>query len=163
MLIYLLRHGRAEDGFGMRDEDRALTEDGWQRLREAAPAWARLVEPLELVCQSPLRRAQETASVLIESVRGERRVQTEEALRPSGSIDATLGLIVGAQQAGCATLAFVGHEPHLGCLLGALLTGEERRSIPLKKGMLVAVELPTASLIGELRFSLTQKAAADLE
>ena len=55
------------------------------------------------------------------------------------------------------------YELHLGAC-DALLTGDEVRSIPLKKGMLVAIELHgSASLVGELRFSLTQKAAAELE
>jgi phosphohistidine phosphatase SixA len=57
----------------------------------------------------------------------------------------------------------VGHEPNLGYLLGLLLTGHPRQPIPLKKGMLVGVETESgASLIAALRFSLTQKAAAQL-
>lgn len=164
MLIYLLRHGRAEDGFGMRDEDRALTEDGWERLQRAAPAWERLVEPLQVIYVSPLRRAQETASVLVGIVRGDPELKTDPALVPGGNIREALQRIGDEEAAGHRNIAFVGHEPHLGCLLGALLTGDEYRSIPLKKGMLVAVELESAaSSVGELRFSLTQRAAAELE
>lgn len=163
MLIYLLRHGRAEDGFGMPDGDRALTADGRKRLADAAPAWRRLVEPLQVVYVSPLRRARETASVLVDAVRGDPELEVDSALVPGGRIDDGLQLVQAAAAAGRTAIAFVGHEPHLGCLLGALLTGPEGRAIPLKKGMLVAVELPSAaSLIGELRFSLTQRAAAEL-
>lgn len=163
MLIYLLRHGRAESGYGMRDEERALTEDGWERLRAAAPAWRRLVEPLQVVFQSPLRRAQETASVLVEAVGSEPDMRIADALEPGGRISEAMRLIEGELTAGTGSIALVGHQPHLGHLLGTLLTGDEHRSIPLDMGMMAAVELPSTSLIGELRFSLTQQAAADLD
>lgn len=163
MLIYLLRHGRAEDGFGMRDEERALTSDGWERLRAAAPAWTRLVKAPQIVFQSPLRRAQESASVLIEAVSGQPDVRTDPALTPGSHIPNAMRLIEAELLGGTESIAFVGHEPHLGYLLGMLLTGDERHSIPFKKGMLAAVEFASTSLIGELRFSLTQKAAANLE
>lgn len=164
MLVYLLRHGRAEDGFGMRDEDRALTPDGWERLRAAAPAWQRLIEPIDVVFVSPLRRAQETAEVLVESTTGAREQRTTAAIVPGGSLQKTLELIETELVQGTPVIAFVGHEPHLGCLLSALITGDEGRSVPLKKGMLVGVELPIrTSLIGELRLSLTQRAAAEFD
>ena len=65
--------------------------------------------------------------------------------------------------AGCPSIAVVGHEPHLGYLLGLLVTGHPRQPIPLKKGMLVGVEtLSSASLVGNLRFALSQRAAGAL-
>ena len=163
MWIYLLRHGRAEEGFGMVDEQRALTPEGWEKLRAAAPVWQRLMEPLELALVSPLRRAQETASVLLEAMTGETEVRTAAVLAPHGDPNDALAMVLDAVRAGTGAAAIVGHEPHLGSLLGLLLTGSPRHAIPLKKGMLVAVELPnTASAIGELRWSLTQRAAAAL-
>jgi phosphohistidine phosphatase SixA len=61
------------------------------------------------------------------------------------------------------SVALVGHEPHLGYLLGALLTGHPRHPIPLKKGMLVGVETETsASLVAALRFALSSKLAGEL-
>lgn len=164
MLIYLLRHGRAEDGFGKPDEERALTSDGEERLRAAAPAWHKLLPPLDVVFQSSLRRAQETAAILLElAVRGSPELRTTDLIAPGGSIRETLRLIEEELASDTTAIAFVGHEPHLGCVLAALLTGDVRRSIPLKKGMLVAVELASrASTIGELRLALPQRVAADL-
>ena len=62
---------------------------------------------------------------------------------------------------GTGSVSLIGHEPHLGCLLGVLLTGQERLSIPLKKGMLVGLRTSgSTSLVASLRFCLSQKAAA---
>ncbi|MCA8976412.1 MAG: histidine phosphatase family protein [Planctomycetes bacterium] len=163
MLIYLLRHGVAEDGFGIDDAERALTEDGWRKLRDAAPAWRRLVEDLDVVVQSPLRRARETAAVLLEAVGGDPKLRTEAMLEPGADPQLAMEFLLAELRSSTDGIALVGHEPHLGALLGLLLTGREHSAVPLKKGMLVAVELarPT-SLIGALKFSLSWKAAARL-
>jgi phosphohistidine phosphatase len=163
MRIYLLRHGRAEDGFGKPDGERALTLDGREKLQAAAAAWRRLIDGLDLVVASPLRRAQETAVVLTGAVLGEPRQRTEALLTPGADPQLALEMLVAEQQQGTNNVALVGHEPHLGGLLGLLLTGEQQRSIALKKGMLVAVDLDSpTSLIGTLVFALGQKAAAAL-
>ncbi|MFO1076659.1 MAG: phosphohistidine phosphatase SixA [Planctomycetota bacterium] len=163
MWIHLLRHGRAEEGFGKPDEQRALTPEGWQKLRASAPTWRRLVVPLQVAFVSPLRRAQETASVLLENVGGDPEVRIDGSLAPHGDAAETLARLLDERRTGTESVAAVGHEPHLGTLLGLLLTGRPSHAIPFKKGMLVAVELrSTASAIAELRWSLTQRAAAEL-
>lgn len=165
MLIYLLRHGIAEDpAAGQGDHERALTDEGWKRLRRAAVAWRQLCEPPAVVLVSPLRRAQETASVLKDAVRGTGELRTEAALVPSAASSMVMKLLEAEQFAGTKCVALVGHEPHLGYVLGLLLTGHPRLAIPLKKGMLVAVETESAaSLVAGLRWSLTQRAAAALD
>ena len=164
MLIYLLRHGIAEDGGGgLRDAERALTDEGWKKLRKAAPAWRRVVEPPQVVFSSPLRRARETASVLVDALELRTDLRIDEAFEPSAPASLAMSLLESEQHSGTGSVAVVGHEPHLGYLLGQLLTGHPRLSIPLKKGMLVAVETEsTASLVAGLRFSLTQRAAGAL-
>ncbi len=164
MHIYLLRHGIAEDaGPGIHDPDRALTEEGWKRLRRAAAAWRRVVETPDVVFVSPLRRAHETASVFVQATGFGGELRTDAALVPEAPPNLCLSLIEAEAWSGKKSLAVIGHEPHLGYLLGLLLTGHPRQPIPLKKGMLVGVETESsASLIAGLRFSLTQKAAAEL-
>lgn len=164
MLIYLLRHGIAEDaGPGVRDHERALTDEGWKKLRRAAPSWRRLCEPPQVVFVSPLRRAQETASVFCDTMGGPGEVRTEAALAPEVGAQVAMALLEAEQLSGTKCVALVGHEPHLGYLLGLLLTGHPRLPIPLKKGMLVGVETESsASLIAGLRFAITQRAAAEL-
>jgi phosphohistidine phosphatase len=164
MHIYLLRHGIAEDASAtVHDRDRALTEDGRKRLQRAAATWRELVEKPEIVFVSPLRRAIETAALFNEAVRFSGEPRVEEALVPAAPPAMCMGLLEGEAWSGTKSVAVVGHEPNLGYLLGLLLTGHPRQPIPLKKGMLVGVETESgASLIAALRFSLTQKAAAQL-
>lgn len=164
MLIYLLRHGTAEDARpGIRDHERALTEDGWKKLRRALPAWQSLCSSPDVVLVSPLRRAQETASVFAEALDCGKAIRTEVCLTPESGVQTAMSMIEAEQHSGTKCLALIGHEPHLGYLLGLLLTGHPRLPIPLKKGMLVAVETEsTASLVAGLRLALTQRAAGEL-
>lgn len=164
MLIYLLRHGTAEDaGPGIRDHERALTDEGWQKLRRAAPTWKTLCTRPDVLLVSPFRRAQETASVFVEAMHCGKSMRTEACLTPESGIQSVMSLIEAEQHSGTKCLALVGHEPHLGYLLGLLLTGHPRLPIPLKKGMLVALETEsTASLVADLRFAISQRAAGEL-
>lgn len=163
MHIYLLRHGVAEDHAPGGDGERPLSEEGWQRLRRAAPAWHALLEVPDVVLVSPLRRAQETATVFAEAVRFRGELRVEAALVPDAPPALAISLLEAEALSGTKSVAVVGHQPHLGYLLGMLLTGHPRQPIPLKKGMLVAVETASsASLVASLRLSLTQRAAARL-
>ncbi|MBL8748604.1 MAG: phosphohistidine phosphatase SixA [Planctomycetes bacterium] len=164
MLIHLLRHGIAEDpGPGMRDEERALTEEGQRRIRRAAPAWSKVVSTPDIVFTSPLRRARETAVVFAEAVGFLGDLRVEEALVPDAPPSLAASLLEAEALSGCKSVALVGHEPHLGYLLGLVLTGHPRQPIPFKKGMLVCVETEScASLVARLKFALPQRAAGDL-
>jgi phosphohistidine phosphatase len=163
MHIYLLRHGVAEDSAPGGDAERPLSEEGWKRLRRAAPAWHALLDVPEVVFTSPLRRAQETASVFAEAVRFRGELRVDSALVPEAPPTLATALLEAEALSGVQSVAMVGHQPHLGYLLGMLLTGHPRQPIPFKKGMLVAVETASsASLIAGLRLALTQRAAARL-
>lgn len=165
MHIYLLRHGIAEDGGpGVADHDRALTDEGWKRLRKAAAVWRRLVPTPDIVMVSPLRRALQTAEVFAQAVDFTGELQVADALVPNGAPSVALSMLEAEALSQTKAVAVIGHEPHLGYLLGCLLTGHPRQSVPLKKGMLVAVETESsASMIGNLRFALSQKIAGELE
>lgn len=164
MDIYLLRHGIAEDaGPGMADHDRALTDEGWKRLRKAAVAWRTLVPTPAVVMVSPLRRALQTAEVFAEAVSFTGELRVADALVPNGAPSVALSMLEAESLSQTPAVAVIGHEPHLGYLLGALLTGHPRQSVPLKKGMLVAIETESsASMLGTLRFALSQKVAAQI-
>jgi phosphohistidine phosphatase len=164
MHIYLLRHGIAEDaGPTVAEPDRALTEEGWKRLRRAALAWRSLVVTPDVIMVSPLRRAQETAQVFAEAVRFRGELRTDNSLIPSAPASLALSLIEVEALSQTKGVAVIGHEPNLGYLLGTLITGHPRLPIPLKKGMLVGVDTEsTTGLVASLRFALSSKAAADL-
>jgi phosphohistidine phosphatase len=164
MWIYLLRHGIAEDSRpGLADEDRALTKEGVARLEAAAGTWRRLVPPPELVICSPLLRARETAALFASAVGYENDSRIDESLVPHAMPEQTLTVLEGELLCRTESVALVGHEPHLGYLLGALLTGHTRLSIALKKGMLIGLQTDSATnVIASLRFSMGQKLASKL-
>ena len=153
MIVYLLRHGEAEDvgPHGARsDAERRLTAEGRERLLRAAPTWRRLVGDVDRVYSSPLIRARETADVFAEAVRFHGKRGELAGLVPEADPDDVARVILADATEGLTSVAFVGHEPHLGGTLAMLLVG--RGSIPFKKGMLVGVELagktaPTSRLL----------------
>jgi phosphohistidine phosphatase len=161
--IYLLRHGIAEEGGPeLPDHERALTADGQKRLRKAAPTWRRLVPTPDMVIVSPLRRALQTAEVFVQAVAFTGELQVADALAPNGAPSVALSMLEAEALSHTKSVALIGHEPHLGYLLGCLLTGHPRQSVPLKKGMLVGVETESsASMIATLRFALSQKVAGE--
>jgi phosphohistidine phosphatase SixA len=116
-----------------------------------------------LVLTSPDLRARETAAVFAEAVGYAGKLRDEAKLVPHGRTADTLEVLEGELLAQTASVALVGHEPHLGYLLGSLLTGHSHMSMPLKRGMLVGLETEsTTNVIAGLRFSMTQRFAAKL-
>lgn len=164
MWIYLLRHGLTEDaGPGCPDSERRLTQAGLELLTAARQTWQRIAPDPEVVLTSPFQRAQETAAIFADAVDFTGNLRQEPALVPHATPEAILPILEGELLTRTRSVAIVGHEPHLGYLLGSLLTGRANISIPLTKGMLVGVETDSASnVICNLRFSITQQIAANI-
>jgi phosphohistidine phosphatase len=163
VIVCLLRHGDAEDHGGPGgDAARALTAEGRDKLERASRAWCRVLRRVDRILASPLLRAQETAAILRSSLGKPPRIETEPALLPDADPALAIELLRGCVK-GSDTVACVGHEPHLGRLLGLLLTGSERLAIPMRKGMLALVEIEShASMVGRLVAVMSQKVASGL-
>ena len=156
MRIYLLRHGIAEEGFGKRDSERALTDEGKKKLRELLRTAARGgVEP-SLVISSPYRRALETARIAIEVFGHQGPLVESSSLTPDSSAQAAWSDI--RVHASKESVLLVGHEP-LFSALAAFLLGHPDLSIDFKKGALLCVELHSvrAQPSGVLKWYLTPK------
>lgn len=164
MIVYLLRHGIAEDAPpGGDDRARRLTAAGTDRLEQACRGWTRIIGDLDRILHSPLVRAQQTAAILQRGVRREAPLVETPLLVPAARATDTLELLQAEHRAGTRGIACVGHEPHLGALFGLLLTGSVQTAVPLKKGMLAAVEIASsASMVGRLVAALSQRAAGGL-
>src|SRR5258707_13791920 len=105
MQLFLIRHAIAEDPrAGLRDESRALTAEGRRRFTEELRGLERLDFRFERLRHSPLRRALETAELLVPLVEGELAVDARLATAPGAGLIASL--------AG-ESLALGGHEPWL--------------------------------------------------
>lgn len=136
MLLYFLRHGKAEPtGPGSDDERRRLTDAGAASLRAAGPLWRRLNLRPDVVLASPLVRAVQTAELVGAAVGGV--VVVDDRLRP-GARWADFGRAM-ADHAGARRILFVGHEPDLSGAI-ALLTGAA--SVRMRPGGLACVEFP---------------------
>jgi phosphohistidine phosphatase len=125
-VIYLLRHGEAEDGDGD-DAARRLTEKGERQARNAGLALKELGVGIEACLASPKVRAYDTARLACAALGVE--VEVTEALR-GGPFDA-LDLAAGRGE-----VLLVGHEPDFSAEVGRL-TGAD---VALKKGGIAVVD-----------------------
>jgi phosphohistidine phosphatase len=159
MILYVVRHGLAEDAAAGGDEARHLTETGRQRTLKAAEGMRALGIEFDLILTSPLARAAETAEaiattyaigltprVLMELATGIAPADAVVALAPHGRNDSVM---------------VVGHEPQLSAMVSILLTGEpDAMHLRLRKGGCVALELPANRIqpaAAELLWVMTQR------
>lgn len=124
-MIYLLRHGDAEDGNGD-DAARRLTAKGERQARFAGLALASLGAEIETCLTSPKVRAAETARLACEALGLE--PETAAELRGGGFDSLALA-------AGRGEVLMVGHEPDFSDEV-ARLTGANAK---LRKGGLAIV------------------------
>lgn len=125
-MIYLLRHGDAEDGSGD-DAARRLTAKGERQAQAAGKALVRLGAGVDVCLTSPKVRAADTARLACGSLEAEPEI-TEE-LR-GGEFD-SLALATGRGR-----VLLVGHEPDFSAEV-ARLTGA---NVKLRKGGLAVVD-----------------------
>ena len=126
-MIYLLRHGEAEDGDGSDDASRELTEKGRRQSEAAGKALAALGLKPQACLSSPKIRARDTARLACEHLG--LTVEEVQELR-GGPVDA----LALASDRGDVLL--VGHEPDFSNAI-AHITGAH---VKLKKGGLAAIE-----------------------
>src|SRR5688572_12610134 len=127
-VIWLLRHGDAEEGDGD-DAARALTDKGVRQSEWAGRALAELGVRIEACLTSPKVRAIETARIACEQLDIDLEPEVEEDLRGGGFDLATL-------TAGRGEALLVGHEPDFSNAIGDATGGR----VKLKKGGLAALE-----------------------
>ena len=160
MEIWILRHAKAEDGGpDMPDEKRALTPAARKTMRAAARAIARLEPKFDAILTSPLLRARQTAEPVARALdQRDDLIETDE-LSPGADPKEILREI---GKRGLKRVLLVGHMPHLGELVGYLLTGRSRTPVEMKKGSLarISFEGEAPKPPGTLTLLLTSKALA---
>jgi phosphohistidine phosphatase len=124
-MIWLLRHGDAEDGSP--DSERKLTAKGEKQSRAAGAALAKVGVHLDICLSSPKVRAAQTARLACEPLGVE--VQMESRLS-GGAFDAE-NLV-----AGLGDVLLVGHDPDFSQVVRDL-TGARSQ---LKKGGLAGID-----------------------
>jgi phosphohistidine phosphatase len=126
-VIWLLRHGDAEDGVGKSDADRELTKKGERQARDAGKAMKELGVELDLCLTSPKIRARQTAEIACNELGT--KIEDDDRLA-GGDFDP---LEVAADR---GEVMLVGHEPDFSQAV-ALATGSR---VKMKKGGLAAID-----------------------
>jgi phosphohistidine phosphatase len=130
-LLWLLRHGDAEQAGAGDDFERRLTARGEREARAAGRALARLGASFEHVFASPRRRALDTALIACAELGVAPAVH--EPLSGGFGLGDADELLAAASPG--AALLLVGHEPDLSQLV-AQLTGAH---VEMRKGGLAAI------------------------
>ncbi len=158
MEILLLRHGIAANANELQcsDADRPLTQEGIEKMHRAATGMKRIVDRIDLVLSSPLRRALETAEIAAGLFRGAGKVLECPELALGGSGKRMLDLLAAHSED--KRILLVSHEPEL-VELFSILTGARSSSIDIKKGSLVCISILELGIAprGVLQWHLTSK------
>jgi phosphohistidine phosphatase len=142
MKLYLLRHAIAEDGVGMTDSQRQLTEEGRQKLRKVMrQARVAGLQP-DVILSSPYVRARQTATIAVEELRYRAGVVESETLTPGANPHATWQELRAYRDA--KQVLVVGHNPHMSSL-SCLLVGAPGGAIEMKKAALACFDVMNAS------------------
>jgi phosphohistidine phosphatase len=128
---------------------------GKKVVRKAAAGLVRLVPELELIATSPWTRAAQTAEIVNKEYGVD--VEEVEALTSEHRPEDLLPWL--QEQGGREAIALVGHEPHLGLLVGYLLTGRSVSFVDLKKGGACFIEIddPSKPRDGRLEWLLSDR------
>lgn len=151
MKLYVMRHGPAEDfSASGRDQDRALTPQGRERVKAVAARLAELDEAPRVIVSSPLVRALQSAE-LVAAQLALPAPETHHAMAPGG---AARDLALALARDGRKRVMVVGHEPDLSELVASLLEGAFAHD--MLKAMVVGLSIASAGP-ATLRFVLDPK------
>ena len=142
MNLFILRHGIAVEpgtaGFE-NDADRPLVPKGERRLRAAAAAMRKMELSYDVICSSPLVRARQTAEIVAEELKLQKRLKITDALAPGGSMKNLVRQLSDWKPLP-ENVLIVGHEPYLSRLISLLISGEDHTTVAMKKGSLCKLE-----------------------
>jgi phosphohistidine phosphatase len=138
MEIYLLRHGIAEDGRpGRPDSERALTDEGREKLRRVMKRARAAGAAPTLMLSSPYLPALETAAIAAEVLGHKDEIEQSAALTPDGRPEAVWALLRERKDEKSILLA--SHEPLMSSTV-ALLLGVPALQVDMKKAALVRLD-----------------------
>ena len=137
MILYLIRHGHAEerDTFKGKDIDRPLTAEGQKRAKEAFSNFLKKYKQPKAILASQAVRSVETASILGELCGV--KYDICPSINPGAEIKDYINLIGDWRHAD--VLAVVGHEPDLSETASFIVSGGALR-MELKKGSIIHIE-----------------------
>lgn len=153
MLVTFLRHATAEP-HTLSDTERALVKKGKNQVQRVAEFCRRnALVPAGLYC-SPLRRAEQTATLLKNHLPDCPPVIAVDWLSPGTAANVAVAELEKLAQAGLGDVWLVGHEPDLSQLIGRLLAVPGDRFV-IKKASLTRLEIDLSGQVaGTLLWSM---------
>jgi phosphohistidine phosphatase len=133
MKLFLLRHGKADwpDWTGA-DDQRPLTDQGIEEMRQVASALKRLNVTPAVILTSPLPRALRTAKIAASALGAP--VEERPELKPGFDRGQCDTLLITR---GDADVMLVGHEPDLSAIIRSFTAGR----VKLSKAAAAAIEI----------------------
>ena len=153
MLLYLLRHADA-DTPAPSDEARALSEKGRAQAEKVARFCEAHEMHLSLVLTSPVRRAHDTAQIVVAKMRAELHIAPWLAcgMHPQAALEE----LRAYRSQGSVML--IGHEPDFSQLAAHLIGLATNTSLQVRKASLTLIDLDFFRAgAGRLHFSLPCK------
>ncbi len=139
MLVYLLRHGIAEDQKpGNGDAARELTAEGRTELKRILKAVVKAGVKPSLILASPYTRARDTAKLARKILKTEEDLLETKTLAPEGQPQSVWSEICDHRKE--ESLMLVSHNPLMEQLVSFLL-GTPTLQFDFKKGAIVAIEI----------------------
>lgn len=135
MNLYIIRHAIAVDEGTpeyQQDSDRPLTDKGRKKMRQIAKGLRALGVEFDLILSSPYVRACETAEILGDVFKMNKKIGFSDNLTPMA--DPNLLIAEINENHSVDSLALVGHEPHLSSLVGLLTAENAKLDVTIKKG-----------------------------
>ena len=155
MEIYLLRHGIADNGRpGGRDSDRALTDEGREKLRRVLKRARQAGVKPSLILASPYLRAVQTADIAAETLEYRGEIVKTQGLVPNASPQDAWQEICSRRSEAAILLA--SHEPLMSSMAAFLLSSPGLQ-VEMKKGALARVDCDHFGPVphGTLKWMLT--------
>jgi phosphohistidine phosphatase len=154
MYIYLLRHAIAEGHGEVSDFERALTEEGKEKMQQVGLGMKRLGLIFDEIISSPYIRAWQTAKIAADQLSHRSPIVTCDGLGCGFSMTGLFKFL--EQYADRRRLLLVGHEPDMSMLTSFMISGDRDAGIRFKKASLACIEMPslTHESRGELQWLL---------
>jgi phosphohistidine phosphatase len=138
MLLYLMRHGEATTRPSSGELE--LTDHGRSVVRCTLESLASLTLPRPgRIYASPLKRAQQTASIARDVLGIEPQLEISEALLSETDPLTTLSFI--SSISGTTPTMLVGHDPLFSTIASMLVAGTEIPVLEMKKSAICAIEI----------------------
>jgi phosphohistidine phosphatase len=143
------------DFTGSDDWDRPISDIGRREMKENADGIKSFVPSIDTFVSSPLKRALQTADIVIESYGVSIDPVKTKTLAPEADASDFHNWFKESDMDG--TVAIFGHRPSLPRIVSYLLSGREDAFVELKKGSAVLLEIDSSKLgsAAELQWAMT--------